>query len=149
MPVDQLASPMTAVHRGLGLSLLVASLIVPALFLFGTRAAVPGEFFAVWFALIAVLVGYCVFASTFADRVDDHGDHLWVRRGKVEHRVDMDDIAYVEAGHNTKPRRVTLHLKAAGPLGDRIVFLPRLNPVGPNATALDLERRVGSARNPG
>ncbi|MGN7916325.1 MULTISPECIES: hypothetical protein [Lysobacter] len=144
---DQLASPTTVVRKLWSRLLLGVVLLAPATYLFGGRTGVSAEHVAIWLALVAALAAYCVVTSSFADCVADYGDYLLVRRRKLELQLKFADIAYVEDSHNLKPRRVTLHLKSSGPLGQRIVFMPRPNSLGRNEVAFDLERRVNLSRN--
>jgi hypothetical protein len=143
---NQLASPTTVVRKLWARLLLGMVLLFPVEYLFSGRGGASAEHVAIWFVLAALLAVYCVVMNSFADYLADHGEFLLVRRGKLEQRLKIADIACVEDGHSIKPHRVTLHLKASGPFGERIVFMPTPAVLGRNEVALDLERRVNPSR---
>ncbi|MGE5167426.1 MAG: hypothetical protein ACM3KT_02250 [Deltaproteobacteria bacterium] len=89
-----------------------------------------------------------------ADKVEDFGDYLRVRRGDIEERVNLVDVMNVSMSQFTNPKRITLRLRKPGAFGDEVAFIPqapvfRLNPFARNAIAERLIRRIDQLRNNG
>lgn len=82
-------------------------------------------------ALVVVILGGLALwplmhvSRKLADRVDDFGDHLLVRKGGQEVRIPLSDIASLPgaplAPHS--PRRLRVRLRVACVLGDQIEFM--------------------------
>ena len=88
-----------------------------------------------------------------ADEVQDRGSYLVVRRGSVQEKVDLSNIIDVGTGEFANTRRLTLQLRTAGALGDRVVFVRqspfRLNPFLSNPDMDELIRRIDRIRGQG
>ena len=82
-----------------------------------------------------------------ADAVDDDGDALLVRRGRVQARVPFAAISAVEFRRGYFPT-IRLHLAEPGAFGARIVFMPANAQAFTNDSALAaaLSLRVVQAR---
>ena len=90
--------------------------------------------------------------ADLADEVVDHGDWLLVRRGAVEEKVLLTDIAQVnDSGRGDSPR-IVLRLVKPGRLGRQIAFIPQqsagwsINPFAKTEIGEDLITRVEQAR---
>lgn len=103
-------------------------------------------------AAVAAFAAQIATTWTLADEVIDHGDHLRVRRGRIEQTVAIADIEKVSVEYAIRPIRVRLALRKPGAFGRRIVFVPLPNSAfgtfGESRVAADLSRRLGS-REPG
>ena len=88
------------------------------------------------------------FAWDLADEVLDGGNALVVRKGKVEERIPLSDIADVSSKWFMDPPRLTLKLKTAGRLGEEIIFIPkaRVPVVGGMSVAAELTARTAASR---
>lgn len=78
---------------------------------------------------LMIVGGFVLFRTVFwclADEVRDAGDALIVRKGGIEQRIALEQIARVSLLPLLNPPRITLHLASPGPLGDRIHFSPAL-----------------------
>jgi len=61
-----------------------------------------------------------------ADEVLDCGDHLKVRRGRIEETISLSQVSAVEVSSSSGFHRITLRLKERSKhFGDRIEFLPQ------------------------
>jgi hypothetical protein len=103
-------------------------------------------------AFLAVL-GSFIFRSfvwDLADEVNDHGDYLEVRRGKLVDKIDIGNISKVSASEYANPPRVTLHLVKAGAFGLQVSFSPKaplsFRPLAKSAVAEDLSNRADAAQ---
>ena len=87
------------------------------------------------------------FAWDLADEVLDGGHTLVVRKGKVEERIPLSDIAVVSPKWFIDPPRLTLTLRTAGRLGEEIIFIPKVHVplVGGMSIAADLTARAAAA----
>jgi predicted membrane metal-binding protein len=110
-----------------------------------------------WFLIIIaflLLLGLLVWktASQYADAVIDAGDHLVIRRGRVEDRVQLSDIVEVRGRGPAKRSDIALHLRKPGKFGREVLFLAALGSrnfaSAPNDAVENLRRRVGRAKVP-
>ena len=61
-----------------------------------------------------------------ADEVLDCGDHLKVRRGRIEQTISLSQVSAVEVSSSSGFHRITVRLKERSKhFGDRIEFLPQ------------------------
>jgi hypothetical protein len=60
-----------------------------------------------------------------ADEVLDCGDSLNVRRGRTQESIPLSAVAAVQVASSGGFHRITLRLRSAGRLGNRIEFLPQ------------------------
>jgi hypothetical protein len=60
-----------------------------------------------------------------ADDVVDHGDHLQVRRGRVEQSIAFSNISVAEVSTSNGIHRITVRLRDPNKLGKEFVFLPQ------------------------
>lgn len=101
-------------------------------------------------AIILVILGV-ILAAVFkrrmwglADEVLDGGDHLVIRRGKREARVELANVSEVSVDSGP-PTKVTLQLTVPSEFGAKISFLPNptsRNPLATSSIADDLVQRV-------
>jgi hypothetical protein len=109
--------------------------------------------------LEALPIGAALFAAYFvtrsigaglADEVLDGGDHLIVRKDGTELEVPLREIEAVKESRFVRnPPRVELLLKAPGPLGGVITFIPSSYSVVPFTTSeitRELSRRLEAGR---
>lgn len=92
------------------------------------RLAPPSAPGLLGLGILGAAIGYVVWRMQIhrlADAVIDHGDRLTVRRRRTEATVPASGIAGAEVATTGGIHRITLRLRARGPLGDRIVFLPQ------------------------
>jgi prepilin signal peptidase PulO-like enzyme (type II secretory pathway) len=71
--------------------------------------------------------GYLLFRRLLFDLVDeiwDDGEALVARNGGIEQRIPLQNIINVGFSTMTRPERVTLRLRDAGPLGQDVTFMP-------------------------
>jgi hypothetical protein len=130
-----------------------AGLVAGVLSLASRRTMDPLPF--VFIPVVMLLFGYFLFRKLvwdLADRVEDGGAWLLVRRGPVEQRVQLSNVLNVSMNQYTNPRRLTLRLRTPCEFGDEIAFIPKspgwqLNPFARNPVAEDLIHRVDRARN--
>ena len=108
------------------------------------------------FPFALALVGYAMAKRLYwklADRVYDCGDHLVVRKGRDEERIQLSEIVGVEKSLITNPQRITLRLARPHKLGSAIAFAPvtplTFNPFAKNRVVEDLIARVDQARQSG
>lgn len=104
-----------------------------------------------WLIPLAAVAAFAAQVATtwnLADEVIDHGDHLRVRRGRIEQTVAIADIEKVSAEYLIRPIRVGLTLRKPGAFGRRITFVSSPNSAfgtyGESRVAADLSRRIGS-----
>jgi len=87
--------------------------------------------------------------SDLADEVLDAGDHLRVRKGAIEIDVPLAEIEGVrESLFQKQPPRIELLLKAPGPFGRVIAFIPSrysLMPLTRSELTYELRERVDRA----
>jgi hypothetical protein len=79
-----------------------------------------------------------------ADEVLDGGDHLLIRRGKRETRIELANVSEVSLDSGP-PTKVTLQLKIPSEFGPKISFVPNAtsrNPLATSSIAEDLVQRV-------
>jgi hypothetical protein len=60
-----------------------------------------------------------------ADEVLDCGDHLKVRRGRVEETIPLSQVATAEVSSSSGFHRISILLRTASRFGRRIEFLPQ------------------------
>lgn len=60
-----------------------------------------------------------------AEEVLDCGDHLKVRRGRIEENIPLSQVSAVEVASSGGFHRVTILLRTVSKLGHRIDFLPQ------------------------
>ena len=107
-----------------------------------------------WVPFLGVaVVGYVItrlVGSELADEVLDAGDHLRVRKGAIEIDVPLREIEGVkESLLQKQPPRIELLLKAPGPFGRVIAFIPSrdsLMPFTRSQLTYELRERVGRAQ---
>ena len=100
------------------------------------------------------IVGYVLFRTLLfhlVDEVWDDGDALVVKSAGVEERVPLSNIINIGYSVLTNPERVTLTLRAVGPLGKEITFAPVRRPfsfrwMSRNPIIGELIERVDQAR---
>jgi hypothetical protein len=139
--------------RGMWLSAaaLIAFVVLPAA-LDGTLLDNPvPHVFAVGVLIVCWVVFfwrtqiYCV-----ADEVLDCGDHLRVRRGRVDEDIPFSKISAVEMSTQVGIHRLTVRLRELGRFGGRIEFLPQAslwsNPAGVRRVASGLAERANQAK---
>ncbi|WP_148650290.1 hypothetical protein [Lysobacter capsici] len=119
------------------------------------KHSAPSAQWIEWLIPVAAVAAFAAQIATtwnLADEVIDHGDHLRVRRGRIEESVAIADIEKVSVEYAIRPIRVGLALRKPGAFGRRIVFVPSPNSAfgtyGESRVAADLSRRIG-ARAPG
>lgn len=101
---------------------------------------------AITFVIVAVIMAV-VFKRRMwglADEVFDGGDHLVVRRGKREARIELLNVSGVSVDSGP-PTKITLQLKLPSDLGTKVEFLPyrkSRNPLTTSSIADDLLKRV-------
>lgn len=79
-----------------------------------------------------------------ADEVLDGGDHLLIRRGRRQARIELANVSEVTLDSGP-PTKVTLQLKRPSEFGPTISFLPNptsRNPLASSSIADDLIQRV-------
>jgi hypothetical protein len=83
-----------------------------------------------------------------ADEVLDCGDRLKVRRGRVEETIPLSQVSAAEVSSSGGFHRITIRLRTAAQLGNRIEFLPQAslwsNIGAIKNLALDLTERARS-----
>jgi hypothetical protein len=86
-----------------------------------------------------------------ADEVVDCGDHLKVRRGRLEEDIAFAKIAAVEMSTQVGIHRITVRLRELSRFGASIEFLPQAslwsNPAGVRRVANELAERASQARD--
>jgi hypothetical protein len=84
-----------------------------------------------------------------ADEVLDCGDHLKVRRGRIEETIPLSQVSAAEVSSTGGFHRITLRLRTPAQLGNRIEFLPQAslwsNVGAIKQVAQDLTRRAMSS----
>jgi hypothetical protein len=101
---------------------------------------------SVTLAIVAVIMAV-VFKRRMwglADEVFDGGDHLVIRRGRREARIELANISGVSVDSGP-PTKITLQLKLPSDLGTKVEFLPNptsRNPLATSSIADDLLSRV-------
>lgn len=143
---QEISSGTTAVYKAV---FLVA---LPALGLLGIVAMLFAN--APWGILLGAAVGlplvyaWCYFfLIDLADEVLDLGNRVRVRRGGKVEEIVLDDVRAVRMKQSSRPGYVVLHLsRRSREFGDRVMFLPRLdprlNPLRANRVVADLETRI-------
>ena len=90
---------------------------------------------------------------SFADEVRDGGKFLLVRRGGIEARVALADVAYVDSYLLRNPPHVTLHMRKPGRIGAEITFIPRQktlsNPLSQDELVNELTARIADTNKTG
>jgi hypothetical protein len=139
--------------RGMWLSAaaLVAFVVLPA--------ALDGSFMGNpiphVFAVGVLIVCWVVFfwktqIHCVADEVMDCGDHLKVRRGRVEEDIPFSRISAVEMSTQVGIHRITVRLRELSRFGGKIEFLPQAslwsNPAGIRRVASGLAERASLAK---
>jgi hypothetical protein len=86
-----------------------------------------------------------------ADEVLDCGDHLKVRRGRIEETIPLSQVSAAEVSSSGGFHRITIRLRMPAQLGNRIEFLPQAslwsNLGAIKQVALDLTRRATSSKH--
>ncbi len=85
-----------------------------------------------------------------ADRVEDHGGYLVVRKGKLEQRIDLDEIGSVDFTVRSPPL-VKLHLLRSDKFNGSVSFIPvddcwSIMLENRSALVADLNTRIGRLR---
>jgi hypothetical protein len=84
-----------------------------------------------------------------ADEVQDCGDSLTVRRGRVQESIPLSNVASAEVASSGGFHRIIVRLRTRSPLGGRIEFLPQAslwsNLGAIKNVALDLTERAKSS----
>jgi hypothetical protein len=104
-----------------------------------------------FFPFVMAGFGYLLFRRLLFDLIDelwDDGDALVARNGGVEQRIPLQTIINVGFSTMTRPERVTLRLREAGPLGQDVTFMPpaRFTFMARNPIIDQLIERVDRAR---
>jgi len=139
--------------RGVWLSAaaLVAFVVLPAA-LDGTLLGNPIPHMVAVGALIVcgVIFLWKTQVHRVADEVADCGDHLRVRRGRLQEDIPFSKISLVEMSTHVGIHRITVRLRELTRFGTRIEFLPQAslwsNPAGVRRVASDLAERASQAR---
>jgi hypothetical protein len=106
------------------------------------------------FAVGVLMVCWAVFfwktqIHSVADEVVDCGDHLKVRRGRVEEDIGFSKISAVEMSTQVGIHRITVRLRELSRFGGKIEFLPQAslwsNPAGVRRVADGLAERARQA----
>jgi hypothetical protein len=142
--------------RGVWLSAaaLIAFVVLPAS-LDGSLLGNPTPH--VFTVIVLVACGVVFFWKTqihrVADEVLDCGEHLKVRRGRVEEDILFSTIAAVEMSTHVGMHRITVRLRELGRFGAKIEFLPQAslwsNPGAVRRLASGLAERADQARAAG
>lgn len=139
--------------RGLWLSAaaLIAFVVLPAAFDGGLIADPAPHAFAVGvLAACWAVFFWKTQVYRVADEVLDCGDHLKVRRGRVEEDIALSTLATVKASTQVGIPRITVQLRELCRFGARIDFLPQASlwtsPSGLARVAAGLEERAHQAR---
>ena len=98
-----------------------------------TKATVTGQkTLPLSFLVAPVLVGvfgfffFKHFFWVLADGVIDQGDHLRVRKGRIEERIPFTNMLNVAAPRaSSNPPQISIRLRRPCSLGDEIIFLPK------------------------
>ncbi len=128
------------------------TLVVVAIAVFADRHPKPGSRAIVWSVLGPVaLLGaflYRWLIAPLADEVWDAGSELIVKKGGEEAHVLLAQIVNISYERFTNPPLMTLTLREATALGDRIVFAPpvRFLRFARNPLVDDLILRVDATR---
>jgi hypothetical protein len=120
-----ISSPFAWVHKRIlpvGVGVVFLLVFVGAVF-GAVRANQPALAFFPLLATVWFFIWWYVI-HPLADLVWLDESDLVVRKGGLEERVPLSGVEKVEQSYFTNPERLTLHLAAPGPLGDKIVFLP-------------------------
>ncbi|WP_350016583.1 hypothetical protein ABNK63_02310 [Rhodanobacter sp. IGA1.0] len=104
--------------------------------------------------LMMAAIGFVVFRRLIFDLMDEvwlDGDWLVVTNRGEKRRVPLADVMNINATTTTNPRRITVMLRSAGPLGSEFNFMPAsprglFNLFKPDPVATALIRRVDAAR---
>jgi hypothetical protein len=139
--------------RGMWLSAaaLIAFVVLPAV-LDGTLAGNPmPRVFAVGVLVVCwVIFFWKTQIHRVADEVLDCGDHLQVRRGRVEEDIPFSKIVGAEMSTNVGIHRITVRLRELSRFGAKIEFLPQAslwsNPGRVRRVADGLAERAGQAK---
>jgi hypothetical protein len=142
--------------RGLWLSAaaLISFVVLPAA-LDGTllRNPLPHVFAVGVLAACWVVFFWNTQIHRVADEVVDCGDHLTVRRGRVEEDIPFSKISLAEMSTHVGIHRITVRLRELTRFGSRIEFLPQAslwsNPAGVQRVAGGLAERASQARGGG
>lgn len=105
----------------------------------------PWYVWALFAAATTIAAAHSMVMGKLADEVVDHGDHLRIRRGSIEERIQIADIETISTNHAFRPARVTLRLRRSGRLGDCVSFIPRQNWLGmyvESAVVIELRQRI-------
>jgi hypothetical protein len=140
--------------RGLWLSAaaLIAFVVFPAA-LDGSLAANPIPHV---FAVGVLIVCWAIFfwrtqVHRVAEEVVDCGDHLKVRRGRLEEDIAFSKISTAAVSTQVGIPRITIHLRELFRFGRTIEFLPQAslwsNPAGVQRVADGLAERASQARD--
>ncbi|HEY3645017.1 MAG TPA: hypothetical protein VGM16_06725 [Gammaproteobacteria bacterium] len=151
----RISSSATGFYKRAFTPLWICLLILTLVILVSADQRAPGIPLVVFLVPVLMMVlGYFLFRKLFAglmDEVWDNGDELIVvNDGHAEH-VPFIDIINVNYSGLTNPKRVTLSLRHAGRLGERIAFIPAISLFWPmNLTTAplveDLIKRADAAR---
>ena len=104
--------------------------------------------------LLMAVIGYVVFRRLIFDLMDEvwqDGDWLVVTNRGEKRRVPLSDVINVNVTTTTNPRRITVMLRSATPLGSEFNFMPA-SPRGlfslfkPDPVARELIKRVDATR---
>lgn len=103
-------------------------------------------------AILCVALSYFFWKTQvhrLADEVQDCGDSLTVRRGRVQESIPLSNVASAEVASSGGLHRIIVRLRARSPLGGRIEFLPQAslwsNLAAIKNVALDLAERAKSS----
>lgn len=98
--------------------------------------------------LSAGMIVFYRFVFTLADEVWDVGSALRIRRGSVTEIIALGDIVEVKESFTTKPKTVTIVLKAPSRLGSRVKLVPPYEGFRVKSRwAKDIRTRIRAARH--
>jgi hypothetical protein len=137
----------TLFKRGIWLSAFALVLFVAApSALDGSYGELPG---AIAVGILSAALIYFFWSTQMhrlADEVLDCGDHLKVRRGRVEETIPLSQVSAAEVSSSCGFHRITILLRTASKFGLRIEFLPQAslwsNIGAIKQVALDLTHRA-------
>ncbi len=107
-----------------GFSLATCSLWLGA---FHDRNGLPPPEFAKWAFLAATLIGsgFILWFCRRIKRVQVDDEALYVSNFWSEVRLPLTEIRHFTQTYMSRPPTVTIHLRSASPVGQRIVFIPK------------------------
>lgn len=152
MSIERLSADLQFFRQGVPTLLVIFAAVILLAIFYGPGGVEAGSMAAAVLVVAALSVGLLLVrrtAAQLAEEVDLIDDALIVRRRGVEQRIPLAQIVDVHRDLLLRPG-ITLVLREAGPLGDRIRFLPsnayRAANWGRNRIARRLDALVDRAR---